>query len=94
MTHHPISTEDISYRKYVPVHDTYMAYVDVGTGDPIVFLHGNPTPSYLWRNIIPYLLPFGRCLAPDYVGPMAVIDWSIIGAIWMPGSTRWESTTM
>jgi len=68
MTHHPISTEDISYRKYVPVHDTYMAYVDVGTGDPIVFLHGNPTPSYLWRNIIPYLLPFGRCLAPDYVG--------------------------
>src|SRR5262249_18171815 len=33
-----------------------------------VFLHGNPTPSYLWRNIIPYLLPFGRCLAPDYVG--------------------------
>jgi haloalkane dehalogenase len=68
MTHHPISTEDISYRKYIPVRDTYMAYVDVGTGDPIVFLHGNPTPSYLWRNIIPYLLPYGRCLAPDYVG--------------------------
>jgi haloalkane dehalogenase len=45
-----------------------MAYVDVGAGDPIVFLHGNPTPSYLWRNIIPHLLPFGRCLAPDYVG--------------------------
>ena len=45
-----------------------MAYVDVGTGDPIVLLHGNPTPSYLWRNIIPYLLPLGRCLAPDYVG--------------------------
>lgn len=45
-----------------------MAYVDAGYGDPIVFLHGNPTPSYLWRNIIPYLLPFGRCLAPDYVG--------------------------
>jgi haloalkane dehalogenase len=45
-----------------------MAYVDVGVGDPIVFLHGNPTPSYLWRNIIPHLVPFGRCLAPDYVG--------------------------
>jgi len=44
-----------------------MAYVDVGEGDPIVFLHGNPTPSFLWRNIIPHLLPFGRCLAPDYV---------------------------
>jgi haloalkane dehalogenase len=68
MTLSPISTEDISYRKYVPVLGTYMAYVDVGTGDPIVLLHGNPTPSYLWRNIIPYLLPFGRCLAPDYVG--------------------------
>ncbi len=64
----PISTEDVSYRKYVPVLDTQMAYVDVGHGDPIIFLHGNPTPSYLWRNIIPYLLPFGRCLAPDYVG--------------------------
>jgi haloalkane dehalogenase len=41
----PISTEDISYRKYVPVLGTQMAYVDVSTGDPIVFLHGNPTPS-------------------------------------------------
>jgi haloalkane dehalogenase len=68
MTHSPISTEDISYRKYAFVLDTWMAYVDVGHGDPIVFLHGNPTPSYLWRNIIPYLLPYGRCLAPDYVG--------------------------
>jgi haloalkane dehalogenase len=66
--HPPISTEEISYRKYLPVLDTTMAYVDVGTGDPIVFLHGNPTPSYLWRNIIPHLLPYGRCLAPDYVG--------------------------
>src|SRR5271165_500868 len=63
-----ISTEDISYRRYIPVLDTRMAYVDVGQGDPIVFLHGVPTPSYLWRNIIPSLLPFGRCLAPDYVG--------------------------
>ena len=63
-----ISTEDSSYRKYVPVLDTKMAYVDVGNGDPIVFLHGVPTPSYLWRNIIPHLLPYGRCLAPDYVG--------------------------
>ena len=68
VTHTPISTEEISYRKYLPVLGTQMAYVDVGYGDPIVFLHGNPTPSYLWRNIIPHLLPFGRCLAPDYVG--------------------------
>ncbi len=63
-----ISTEDPSYRKYISILDTDMAYVDVGNGDPIVFLHGVPTPSYLWRNIIPQLLPLGRCLAPDYVG--------------------------
>jgi haloalkane dehalogenase len=63
-----ISTEDASYRKRVSVLNTNIAYVDVGDGDPIVFLHGNPTPSYLWRNIIPYLIPFGRCLAPDLVG--------------------------
>lgn len=68
MTHPAISTEDASYRKRVSVLDTDMAYVDVGEGDPIVFLHGNPTPSYLWRNIIPPVLPLGRCLAPDYVG--------------------------
>jgi haloalkane dehalogenase len=63
-----ISTEDPSYRKRIAVLDTEMAYVDTGEGDPIVFLHGNPTPSHLWRNIIPHLLPYGRCLAPDYVG--------------------------
>lgn len=63
-----ISTEDASYRRHVSVLDTNMAYVDVGEGLPIVFLHGNPTPSYLWRNIIPYLLTLGRCIAPDFVG--------------------------
>jgi haloalkane dehalogenase len=68
MSHPAISTEEMSYRKYVEVLGAKMAYVDVGVGDPIVFLHGNPTPSYLWRNIIPHLVPFGRCLAPDYVG--------------------------
>lgn len=45
-----------------------MAYVEVGSGDPLVFLHGNPTSSYLWRNIIPYLEGLGRCLAPDLIG--------------------------
>jgi haloalkane dehalogenase len=45
-----------------------MSYVDVGEGDPIVFLHGNPTYSYLWRNIIPHVSDIGRCLAPDLVG--------------------------
>jgi haloalkane dehalogenase len=45
-----------------------MAYVEVGQGDPIVFLHGNPTSSYLWRNIIPHLTGLGRCIAPDLIG--------------------------
>ncbi len=50
------------------VDDLTMAYVEVGEGDPIVFLHGNPTSSYLWRNVIPHLEGLGRCIAPDLVG--------------------------
>jgi haloalkane dehalogenase len=47
-----------------------MAYVEVGesAGDPIVLLHGNPTSSYLWRNVLPHLQSRGRCLAPDLIG--------------------------
>jgi len=45
-----------------------MAYVEVGEGDPIVLLHGNPTSSYLWRNVLPHLQPCGRCIAPDLIG--------------------------
>jgi haloalkane dehalogenase len=45
-----------------------MAYVEAGQGDPIVLLHGNPTSSYLWRNIIPHLEALGRCIAPDLIG--------------------------
>jgi len=45
-----------------------MAYVDVGDGDPIVLLHGNPTSSYLWRNVWPHLQSLGRCIAPDLIG--------------------------
>jgi haloalkane dehalogenase len=45
-----------------------MAYVEVGEGDPIVLLHGNPTSSYLWRNVIPHLQPRGRCIALDLIG--------------------------
>jgi len=55
-------------RRRVAVLDTEMSYVDIGQGDPIVFLHGNPTSSYVWRNVIPYLSEHGRCLAPDLVG--------------------------
>ena len=45
-----------------------MAYVEHGTGDPIVFLHGNPTSSYLWRNVMPHLEGMGRLIAPDLIG--------------------------
>jgi haloalkane dehalogenase len=45
-----------------------MAYVEVGVGDPIVLLHGNPTSSYLWRNVLPHLQRRGRCIAPDLIG--------------------------
>src|SRR6516164_5659110 len=45
-----------------------MAYVEAGEGDPIVFLHGNPTSSYLWRNVLPHLQTLGRCIAPDLIG--------------------------
>ena len=55
-------------KKTVDVLDHEMAYVEVGHGDPIVFLHGNPTSSYLWRNIIPHVESLGRCIAPDLIG--------------------------
>jgi len=63
-----ISATDPYPRRRIPVLDTEIAYVDTGTGDPIVFLHGNPTSSYLWRNVIPHVEKLGRCLAPDLVG--------------------------
>jgi haloalkane dehalogenase len=63
-----IPAVDPNPRKRVNVHGVEIAYVDAGSGDPIVFLHGNPTSSYLWRNIIPHLAGLGRCLAPDLVG--------------------------
>jgi haloalkane dehalogenase len=45
-----------------------MHYIEEGSGDPILFLHGNPTSCYLWRNIIPHLTAYGRCIAPDLIG--------------------------
>jgi haloalkane dehalogenase len=63
-----ISGADLYERRRLPVLDSHMAYVEVGVGAPIVFLHGNPTSSYLWRNVIPHLESSGRCLAPDLIG--------------------------
>jgi haloalkane dehalogenase len=63
-----ISAEFPFESKYLEVYDSKMHYIDEGSGDPILFLHGNPTSNYLWRNIIPYLAPHGRCIAPDLIG--------------------------
>jgi haloalkane dehalogenase len=63
-----ISEEERYTKKKVDVLGSDMAYVEVGSGDPIVFLHGNPTSSYLWRNVIPHLEGAGRCIAPDLIG--------------------------
>ena len=68
MTETPIPTADPYERKRIAVLDAEMAYVDTGEGDPVVFLHGNPTSSYLWRNVIPHVEPHARCFAPDLVG--------------------------
>jgi len=68
MSQPPISAADPYPRRRARALDTEMAYVDTGQGDPVVFLHGNPTSSYLWRNVIPHVEPEGRCLAPDLVG--------------------------
>ncbi len=54
--------------KTIEIHGSTIKYVDEGSGDPILFLHGNPTSSYLWRNVIAHLTPFGRCIAPDLIG--------------------------
>ena len=55
-------------KQYAEVLGARMAYVEVGSGDPIVFLHGNPTSSFLWRNVIPHCERLGRCIAPDLIG--------------------------
>ncbi len=64
----PISAADAYERHRIAVLETEISYVDTGAGEPVVFLHGNPTSSYLWRNVIPHVEGLGRCLAPDLVG--------------------------
>jgi haloalkane dehalogenase len=55
-------------KKFIEINEKRMAYVESGAGDPIVFQHGNPTSSYLWRNIMPLLSDQGRCIAVDLIG--------------------------
>ena len=57
-----------SSKKTMAVLGKQMAYTEEGEGDPIVFLHGNPTSSFLWRKVIPPVAEQGRCLAPDLIG--------------------------
>ena len=64
-----MNTQDMPWEKrHMTVNGRRMAYIETGAGDPIVFLHGNPTSSYLWRNIIPHAESLGRCIAPDLIG--------------------------
>lgn len=55
-------------KKYVEVLGRQIAYCEMGTGNPIIFQHGNPTSSYLWRNIMPHCRDLGRCIAVDLIG--------------------------
>ena len=55
-------------KKHIEVNGKSMAYAEVGEGDPIVFIHGNPTSSYLWRNVMPHVEDLGRLIAPDLIG--------------------------
>jgi len=60
---------NMPYKKsFKTINGKSIAFVDVGEGDPIVLLHGNPTSSYLWRNVIPHLEGMGRVIAPDLIG--------------------------
>jgi len=55
-------------KRHATVAGRRMAYVETGRGDPIVFLHGNVTSSYMWRNVIPHVADLGRCIAIDNIG--------------------------
>lgn len=68
----PLSAQEASRwarrKRFVSVNGRRMSYYETGRGDPIVFLHGNPTSSFLWRNVIPHVEQLGRCIAPDMIG--------------------------
>ena len=55
-------------KKFATVNGKQIAYVEEGSGDPIVLLHGNPTSSFLWRNVVPELVNSGRVIVPDLIG--------------------------
>lgn len=66
-----------------------MAFVENGEGDPLVLLHGNPTSSYLWRNVLPHLEGLGRLIAPDLIGVGDSAKLAVSG----PDPSRWSART-
>ena len=72
--------------KSIQAGNSYIHYIEEGSGEPVLFLHGNPTSSYIWRNIIPYLKEVGRCIAPDLIGMgqsgKPNIDYKFIDHYW------------
>src|SRR6266540_1053947 len=67
-TEEPISAEFPFESRFVEVHGSSMHYVEQGGGVPVLFLHGNPTSSHLWRNVIPHVAAVARCIAVDLIG--------------------------
>jgi len=68
MTERPISAAMSCESRFVEVEGSRMHYVEEGSGDPVLFIHGNPTSCYLWRNVMPHLASDARCLALDLIG--------------------------
>ena len=65
----PTISADFPFQsQYLEVDGSRIHFIEKGEGDPVLFLHGNPTSSYLWRNIIPHVSPYGRCIALDLIG--------------------------
>jgi haloalkane dehalogenase len=64
----PISAKPFAQKKFATIKGRRMAYIDEGVGDAIVFQHGNPTSSYLWRNVMPHCAGLGRLVACDLIG--------------------------
>ena len=91
-----LSDTPFAEEKFMTVNGQRMAYIDEGEGDAIVFSHGNPTSSYLWRNIMPACRRLGRLIACDLIGQgdsdRLPILWemylSLAGSLWLFGLAR------
>jgi haloalkane dehalogenase len=68
MSDHTLAAKTQYPSKFARVLDSNIHYLEAGMGDPILFLHGVPTSSYVWRNVMPHLASLGRCIAPDLIG--------------------------